>query len=32
MRVLLQQCLEGFPPLCGKSDASQLPCLLRVSI
>ncbi|XP_066362732.1 uncharacterized protein [Miscanthus floridulus] len=28
-RVLLQQCHEGFPLLCQKSNASQLPCLLR---
>ena len=28
-RVLLQKCLEGFAPLCRKSNASQLPCLLR---
>jgi len=27
--VLLQQRLEGFSPLRGKSNASQLPCLLR---
>jgi hypothetical protein len=28
-RVLLQQCLEGFSSLYRRSNASQLPCLLR---
>uniref|UniRef100_A0A452YBT1 CTCHY-type domain-containing protein n=1 Tax=Aegilops tauschii subsp. strangulata TaxID=200361 RepID=A0A452YBT1_AEGTS len=27
--VLLQQCFEGLSSLCGTSNASQLPCLLR---